>query len=287
MIIVADSGSTKCDWMIYDGEERHIAKTMGFNPFFHTTELIRTQIENNEELIECADSVKAIFYYGAGCSSKKRNRVVANALRAIFTHADTIVVDEDLVGAALAVCGETEGIACILGTGSNSCYFDGKKAKNVIPALGYIFGDEGSGSYFGKRLLSDYLYKRMPEELAEDFESEFELTKETIFQNIYHKPNVNVYLASFMRFVSQHNDHPYFDEIIYQGLYHFADIHITCYENYKELPVHFVGSIAYYFRDQLERVAKELGFTIGNVVKKPIHSLTDFHVQKYSSKLVH
>ncbi len=286
MILVADSGSTKCDWLIVDESEQIIAKTMGFNPFFHPTDLIQSEIEKSETLIKYAPSIKEVYYYGAGCSSPERNLIVERALRNIFTNTDELVVDEDMVGAALAVCGEEEGIACILGTGSNSCYYDGNKTHSEVPALGYIFGDEGSGSYFGKQLLSSYLYNRMPEDLATEFESLYDVSKETVFTHVYHRPHVNVYLASFMRFVSKHEDHPYFEDMIYKGLQHFTDIHIKCFAKHQEVKVHFVGSIAYYFREQLERVCREMSVEIGNIVKKPIFPLADFYMNKAKSRVI-
>lgn len=277
MILIADSGSTKCDWLLINGDVNIETKTMGFNPFFHDSVLIKSELAKNSVLSENKLGIHSIFFYGAGCSSAERNNIVKKALQSFFNSATNVVVDHDLTGAALAATGAQSGIACILGTGSNSCYFDGSKVYEEVPALGYILGDEGSGAYFGKILLSNFLYHKLPKELSNDLEKQHLLTKEEIFFKVYNSPNPNVYLASFMRFISGHGNHPYFQEMIYNGLLAFAKIHITCYKNYQTETVHFVGSIAYYFKSELQKVADDLGFTIGNIVKKPITALGDYH----------
>ncbi len=279
MILVADSGSTKCDWLIADGNDRIPTKTMGFNPFFHAQSLIEAEIARNDVLMQHKDNIDAVYYYGAGCSSPERNTILERALATHFRNATDWVVAQDLNGAAHSTCAPGEkGISCILGTGSNSCYYDGEKVIEELHALGYILGDEGSGSYYGKQMLSAFLYKRMPAELAEDFEHTYGATRENIFYHIYNQPNVNVYLASFMKFVSRHKEHPYFQKMVYEGMAHFADVHITCFENYKEVPVHFVGSVAYHFQDILSRVAQNMGFTVGKVIQKPIMPLAEHHL---------
>lgn len=282
MIIIADSGSTKCDWMILDHDgKRHKTHTMGFNPFFHTSDLILQKLQENEDLSSVCQNVNAVFFYGAGCSSESRNEIVARGLRSFFVRAETIKVDHDLTGAALATCGDNPGIACIIGTGSNSCFFDGKLIHEKVPALGYILGDEGSGSWFGKQLLSNYLYKRLPSDISEELTQTYDLSKESIFENTYNKPNANVYLASFMRFVSDHREHPYFRDMIYRGLSSFINIHVWCYDQFREVPVHFVGSIAYYFREILEEVAVNHRFQIGKIEKRPVDPLSDYHEARY------
>lgn len=279
MILTADSGSTKCDWMINTENESYVAKSMGFNPFFHDTEFIYNELSNNTELVKIKDQVKEVYFYGAGCSSPERNQIVQIALDRFFSNATTVQVDHDLTASAIATCGNDPGIACILGTGSNSCYFDGQKAIEEVPALAYILGDEGSGSYFGKIILRDFLYKKLPKEIEESLVAEYGVTKEEIFDRVYRKPHANVYLASFMPLVSSHKDHPYFKEMVYEGLAKFAHAHIWCYENYKDVPVHFIGSIAYYFEDILREVAKNHRFQIGKILKKPIDSLNQYHLK--------
>ena len=281
MILVADSGSTKCDWILTDSQSnQHKTNSMGFNPFFHDADLVYSKLMENELFIEYRNRVSEVYFYGAGCSSEARNRIIANGLKRVFSSAETVLVDHDLKGAALSTSQGDTGISCILGTGSNSCYFDGTKVIEKVPALGYILGDEGSGSYFGKILLSEWLYHRMPAELAEDFAKEYNLTKEGIFEAVHHKADPNVYLASFSPFISKHLDHPYFREMVYDGLDKFVNIHVLCYDNYKDVPVHFVGSIAYYFKEVLQKVAIKYSFTVGKIEKRPVEPLTQYHINK-------
>jgi len=279
MILVADSGSTKCDWMIIDQDNtKHKTNTMGFNPFFHSTDFILAKIQENELFNTYQSQIKEVYFYGAGCSSAPRKLILKNALSQFFTSAEKIDIDHDLTGAALATTPFNPGIACILGTGSNSCYYDGQKVYEELPALGYILGDEGSGAYFGKILLADWLYKRMPADLAKSFESRYTLTKEGIFSAIHQESNPNVYLASFMPFVSENKTHPYMKDMVYQGLAKFCSIHIWCFDNFRDVPVNFVGSIAHYFKDLLKEVADNHRFTIGNIEKKPIDALAEYHL---------
>lgn len=281
MLLVADSGSTKCDWIIVmTNGERIETGTMGFNPFFHTSELIASEISANEILKSHADKVKHIRFYGAGASSDHRNSIVEAGLRMVFTNSESVLVDHDLKSAAIATAQDDPGIACILGTGSNSCYYDGTSVHEAVPALGYVLGDEGSGAYFGKILLSKYLYKKLPEDLSTALEKEYGVSKESIFEAVYNKPNPNVYLASFMKFARTHHDHPFFKDMIYKGISSFINIHVWCYENFREVPVHFVGSIAFYFKDVLEEVARNYRFTIGNIIRKPVKPLTDYYCKK-------
>lgn len=282
MIVVADSGSTKCDWVFINNEKEMVkTATMGFNPFFHSTQLIENRLNENDVITDLGSKTKEVYFYGAGCSSADRNSIVENALKLIFNQADIIHVDHDLTGAALATTKSEIGITCIIGTGSNSCFFDGQKVHEAVPALGYILGDEGSGSYFGKQLLAKYLYKKLPADLHKAFEERYEISKEIIFANVYNKANPNVYLASFMKFISDHRDHPYFKDMIYKGLASFINIHVWCFENFRVVPVHFVGSIAYYFSDVLEEVARNHRFTIGNIEKRPVEPLALYHIERH------
>lgn len=278
MILVADSGSTKSDWLVINNElPSQITNTMGFNPFFHSTDLVYEKLGENELLSSLREDISEVYFYGAGCSSAPRNEIIAKGLSRFFTNASTVLVDHDLKGAALATSQGEKGISCILGTGSNSCYFDGQDVHEEVPALGYILGDEGSGSYFGKIMLSEWLYHRMPAELSTPFQEQYGLSKEGIFDAIHHKDNPNVYLASFMPFASEHREHPYIQKMMYDGLEKFADIHIRCYAHYSDVPVNFVGSVAYYFQDELRKVADNQNFTLGKIEKRPIEPLAAYH----------
>lgn len=278
MIVVADSGSTKCDWVIADDQGSIKTETLGLNPLFKDTDFMLSALRSDPELTKHSSEITEVYFYGAGCSVPERNEIVRRAMTAFFTNAETVVVEHDLTAAALATGKGQESIACILGTGSNSGYFDGSQVHEAVPALGYVLGDEGSGTYFGKILLREFLYNRLPGELQIEFEREFELTKESIFKAVYRDPNPNVYLASFIPFVGSRQEHPFFKEMIYKGLASFASAHITCYPNYKEVPVNFVGSIAHYFRDTLEEVATNFRFKVGDIQKKPIHELVKYHL---------
>jgi len=277
MVLIADSGSTKCDWVLVDGDKRLDFSTMGFNPFFHNEEIISNAIKNNTELYSHSNDVKLLFLYSAGCSSKQLKLVVERGLRLCFPKAN-IYVDHDLVAAAFATYSGKPGISCIVGTGSNSCYFDGDIVKEQVPALGYILGDEGSGSYFGKKVLADFLYKKLPEQLHDNLVEKFGLNKDVIFEHVYMRPHANVYLASFMKAISENKDLEYVQKMIFDGMVHFMQNHVCCFANYKKLPVHFIGSIAFYHEETLRKAADSLGITVGNIIQKPIYGLVDYHV---------
>lgn len=279
MILLADSGSTKCDWLLIDGNETVMqCSSMGFNPYFHEESFIVTTLRGHEVLMKHAQNVTQLYFYGAGSSSQELKSIVSRALVRLFPFS-SIQVGHDLEAAALSTYSGTPQISCILGTGSNSCYFDGHNVHEEIPALAYILGDEGSGSYFGKRLLADFLYRKMPSHLSEDFRESYQLTMADIVDHVYTRPHANVYLASFMKFCSKHRNDPYIKEIIYEGLHKFLDTHVTCYENHQEVPVNFVGSVAYYFEDVLKKAAQDLGIRVGNIVKKPILGLKAYHLK--------
>ena len=182
-----------------------------------------------------------------------------------------------MIGSAHATCENKPGIACILGTGSNSCYFDGTAIYEEVPALAYILGDEGSGSFYGKRLLADFLYKRLPASIYETLKNDYNLNKDKILQNTYFEKNANVYLASFAKVLHQHKNEKYVQNIVAFGMHTFLDIHVKCYKNYQEVPVHFVGSIAFHFRDILKNECSKLNIKLGNIVQKPIEKLAVHH----------
>jgi len=190
-----------------------------------------------------------------------------------------ITVDHDLLACALATYQDEPSISCILGTGSNSCFFDGNSLSEKAPALGYILGDEGSGSFYGKILLTDFLYDKLPDDIYESFIKKFKINKEIIFENVYMKPHANVYLASFMRFISDFKHTEYVDSMIKYGMKKFMLNHVCCYENYKDLKVHFIGSISFIFKEQLKFSANELEVNIGQIIKNPVDNLVDYHVK--------
>ena len=277
MILIADGGSTKCDWILLDfnGEVALKTRTQGLNPAVVKGEILTTRLQANDELMQVADSVTKIFFYGAGCGTEKPNLALKKIFETVFKNAK-VDVKEDTYAAAYSVATEP-GIVCILGTGSNSSYFDGKDVYTTIPSLGYILMDEASGNYFGKKLIRDYYYKKMPEDLRKEFEEKFDLSADSIKENIYKKDNPNVYLANFAEFMFRAERNDYFYSVLKKGIKDFFKNRIKPYDNYQELPVHFVGSIAFFSSDIINKVAKKYGVTIGNIVRRPIDGLIEYH----------
>lgn len=279
MIIIADSGSTKCDWVVLSpAEQPQLVHTMGLNPYFHSASFMAEQILNEPYLQQISKQINAVYFYGAGNSSDDLKKIVTNGLQLAFKNAK-IHADHDLVGAAYATYKGEPCISAIIGTGSNSCFFDGKEIYEEVPALAYILGDEGSGSYFGKKLLADYLYKRLPKQLTDYLQNELELDKQKIIQSVYMKPHANVYLASYVRTLAKFKNLPYVDNLLREGINKFLDIHICCYNNFREIPTHFIGSVAFHFQDILIEEAEKLGVKIGTVTKQPIFGLVNYHLK--------
>ena len=279
MILIADSGSTKCDWLLIDssGKRYGAFSSMGFNPYFHSEEVIEKALKGHPSIAAVASEIKAVFFYGAGCSTERLNAIITRGLSRVFEHAH-VHVDHDLVGAAYSTYDGEPAITCILGTGSNSCFFDGEQVYEEVPSLAYILGDEGSGSYYGKRLLREYYYKKLPDEIRIAFEKEFTLNKDQFISRIYNEPNANVYLASFMRFIGKFSDHAHVQQWMREGMTEFIDIHVQCFPQYKEVPTHFVGSVAYYFQSILQETCDKMDVRLGNVIQKPIDGLVDYHL---------
>lgn len=280
MILVADSGSTKTDWILVSpGETDSEYKTIGINPFFLSDKEMLKLISKEENLVKLADDIKEVYFFGAGCSSPDKREVVSNVLSQVFKNA-YISVDSDLLGSAYATSGNEKGLCCILGTGSNVTYFDGENIFEGKHGLGYILGDEGSGSYFGKKLLTDYLYGKMPEDVKSLFLKSYTIDKEVIISHVYHKPRANYYLASFASFLGEIKNTNYGKNIIYAGLTEFVSTNITGYPSYQNLKCHFVGSVAWNLKDELQDVCAEHEIKVGNIVKKPIHDLVKFLLKR-------
>ncbi|GAB5556250.1 MAG: ATPase [Schleiferiaceae bacterium] len=279
MYLLAESGSTKCDWICLDsdGVEANRFYTMGFNPFFHSAEFIQEELSNDLKINEIIGKVEQIYFYGAGCSSDELKAIIKDGLQRVFPDA-MISVDHDLVAAAYSTYSGKPEIACILGTGSNSCYFDGENVREEVPALAYILGDEGSASYLGKKLIAAFLYRKLPEELHAAFVEKYNLTKADIFNRVYNQPHANVYLAGFGRFVGKHSEHPYLRNLVKQGFEEFIDTHVLCFPEAPDCEINFVGSVAYHFQGLLSEVLSSKGLTLGNVVGKPVDGLVSYHL---------
>lgn len=278
-ILIADSGSTKCDWLYIDEtgailDEFH---TMGFNPYFHNGDLVEEKMRATPKAMAYAAEVDRVYFYGAGSSSPKLCEVIAEGLRRVFASAQ-VHVGHDLEGAAFSTYTGEPAITCIIGTGSNSCFFDGEIVSEEVPALAYILGDEASGSWFGKKLLAAHLYKRLDPVVDDDFNATFGFTKDELVDRVYKEPNANVFLANFMTFLGKHQEVPQVISWLEEGFQAFIDVHVKCFSNYKEVPVHFVGSVAYHFQDVLRHVCDREGIQMGNLVKRPVDGLAQYHV---------
>jgi hypothetical protein len=252
---------------------------MGLNPYFHNEKIVKDAILGNVDLAAIAAKVENIFFYGAGASLPHLCDIIERGLREVFVNAKSILVDHDLLAAAYSTYEGEPEISCIIGTGSNSCYFDGVEVREEVPALAYILGDEASGSWFGKMLLRDYFYKKLPIEIRSDFEATFDTSKDEIVRRVYNSPNANVYLAGFTKFIGKHAAHPHVRNWITEGLRTFIRIHVHCFEEYKSVKTHFVGSIGYYFHDMLAEICTEEGVQLGMVIRKPIDRLAEYHVK--------
>ncbi|QOD62060.1 N-acetylglucosamine kinase [Polaribacter haliotis] len=278
MILIADGGSTKADWIAInkDKKEEFRARTLGLNPAVVPEEELHNRIINMFQLINIKDDVTEIHFYGAGCGTPKPIEILKKILESIFNNAKVFIA-EDMLAAVYAATGKNPAMVCILGTGSNSCYFDGEEMQMLVPSLGYILMDEASGNYFGKKLIVDYYYGKMPKAIAQKFNEEFNLEADYIKKNIYKEPNPNMYLASFAKFMFDFKDEKYIKRIIKKGFQEFFKYRILPYDINDETKIYFIGSIAHYFRDILEKIARKNNLQITDVIQRPIDNLLEYH----------
>lgn len=282
MIVVVDSGATKADWKVIGDKENHIIHSMGLSPVFHSEDFMYQEIRKAFSEDTDTSLFDQVFYYGTGCWDPGRKGIVERALRRVFVNAE-VMVEHDLLGAARAACGRAPGIACILGTGSNSCLFDGENITDNVTNLGYLLGDEGSGVFLGKMLIQSYFYRELPKDLIPAFEKFHPGGRPTILDKTYGKEAPNVYLASFMPFFAEHREHFFIQKMLYNAFTQFIDRHARKYKDHTAIPVNFVGSVAYHFQHILKIVLEERSMHPGNFIQKPIDSLANFHT---SSTLV-
>lgn len=285
MLLIGVSGSTKCDWQLVN-EAKAVSRfsSVGINPFFHDESFIEQSIRNIREINEALENIEAVFIYSAGCGSKNLQSIVKRAVARIFPKSHHYV-NHDIVASALATYSGVPALSCILGTGSNCCFFDGDILRQETPALDYVLGDEGGGSYYGKRLLNAYLHKQLPEHLREKFQETFNLTRDEILENVYMKPYANVYLASFMKFIQENQEEEYFKNMVREGMTLFMNQYVTPYAKYKTIDTHFTGSIAHYFQDILKEVAVSMDIKVGKIIKEPIDDLVKYHINKHYNAL--
>tara|TARA_B110000858_G_scaffold51995_1_gene60191 strand:- start:852 stop:1727 length:876 start_codon:yes stop_codon:yes gene_type:complete len=280
MYLIVDSGSTKTDWFAIDekGSVLFSTQTLGLNPQVVSSAILTERIINNYDLFQNRKKVSKLFFYGAGCGIKSTTERIKRVFEEIFVNS-LFNIKEDTYAAvyASAVTG-VPSIVCILGTGSNCSYFDGKDVHQYITSLGYILMDEASGNFYGKQLIRGYYFNEMPKKLAELFEKEFDLSANTVKENLYRKENPNTYLARFAKFMIAHKNDPYLQEMIHEGLRRFIRHQLFQFDNAKDVPIHFVGSISYFLQDEVNFIIKEFGLTMGNIVKRPIDQLVKYHV---------
>jgi glucosamine kinase len=282
MILVADSGSSKTDWLLAVPEQEPLQfKTGGLNPYFLSEkEMVKILQDQGADLIAHTAEITEIYFFGAGCSSPDRHEVVSNALSQLFPKA-YISIDSDLLASAYATCGHEKGLCCVLGTGSNISFFDGEEVHSGKHGLGYVLGDEGSGTWFGKALITDFLYGNMPADIHTLFNEKYALNKETVINNVYQQPRANSYLASFAKFLNSIRQTEYVQNLLKKGFQEFIDTDIKSYhQQYHRYKCHFVGSIAFVFADELKAVCEENEVQVGKIIRQPIYDLMQFIVSR-------
>lgn len=277
MKLIAESGSTKTDWrLINHKNEISDFETIGLNPYFVSSRDIKEELEKNLLPFLNPIDVEEVYFYGSGCGNLQKKDIIREPLEQFFRLAK-IEVEHDLLGSARALCGREKGIACILGTGSNSCLFDGEKIIENVPSVGYFFGDEGSGSFLGKKFISAYLKGELPNDLKEKFENKFSYSFDFILDAVYKNKFPNRFLASFAPFLLSNISLTYVHNLVFESFDLFFYYQVSKYSDFKKHKVGFSGSIAFYFNDILVEVAQKWGVVVDKIVNKPIEGLTKFH----------
>lgn len=277
MILIADSGASKTNWRLMSTEGKIAqAQSAGYNPYHQPPEFLVHELTDILVPQLQTSAVDQVFYYGAGCSAEENIERVKFALSAVFKEA-VVEVNHDLLAAARSLCGEKPGIACILGTGANSCYFNGTSIEKNQPSLGYILGDEGSGAYLGKQLLIKYLRRELPQVIIDRLDKRFELSKDIILRNVYQEKAPAHYLASFSKFIFQNLKDPDLFRMVYLSFEQFFEKNVMKYSGYKDLPVHFTGSVAFYYGNILRQAAADKNINVRNITEDPIAGLALYH----------
>lgn len=280
MIIIADGGSTKTNWCLLNEDQKRIYfNTEGYNPYFSSTDYIVNSLRNNLPADLNIAGITELYYYGAGCSTPEKVGIVVDAMKIVFTAAK-VSVGHDLLAAARALLGVEAGFAAILGTGTNTCLYDGQDITLNIDSLGYFLGDEGSGSFIGKRLLRDYMRGFMPGNLQEVFYETYKLSDEDILDNLYNKPLPNRFCASFSKFIYDNNNYvEYTRDVVGEAFRAFFNNLVSRYPDYQKYSLNCVGSVGYNFRDILAEVANEYGMKVGKIIRSPIDDLVHYHLE--------
>ena len=275
-ILVADSGSTKTEWCLLKNGRKKTFATQGMSPYFLSGDQLQAVVR--EELLPSLgkQEISGVFFYGTGCLNPANAAVMKSALKKVFPGA-AVAVEHDLTGAARAVCGRSPGVACILGTGSNSCAYNGKKITRNSPGLGYVLGDEGSGAYLGKKVLQYYLYGTFDEDISYKFRDKYNIEAAGILENVYRKPLPNRYLAGFALFLAENRGHYMIENIIEDGLNDFFFTHLCKYRESWKYPIHFIGGVAWGFKDVIKDLCNSYEFELGRVLRQPMEGLIDYH----------
>lgn len=277
MKLIADSGSTKTKWALTEnGQVKSVVATKGLNPYFHSISSVEALILSELVPFIPGDNIEEIHFYGAGCSTEYNDKMISDALSKYFPKAG-ISIYHDILGAARALFGRNPGIAGILGTGCNSCYYDGKISYQEVDSLGYLFGDEGAGSNLGKTWMGLYLKGKVPADLKTEFDNTFHFTLEDILNALYNRPYPNRFLASFSEFLAPRQGHPFIRSLVKKSFEDFVSEQLNHYQKYQPVPVSLVGSVAYFYQDILKEVIVNHGFTLGSIQKDPLEGLIAFH----------
>lgn len=279
MILIVDSGATKSDWIALDekGEQLFLTQTLGLSPEVLTREVIEDRLANNFELSKNRKEVSRLHFYGAGCGTERMKKFLRNIFKDFFPNAIADVKEDTYAAIFSTTKIGHQGIVCILGTGSNCSYYDGHQLFQKVTSLGYIPMDDGSGNFFGRKLIRDYYFHKIPQDLAIKFAKEYDLDPDVIKENLYKQPNPNTYLATFARFLIENKTHPYCKGVIDKGFQQFVNNYIMQFELATKVPINFVGSIAHYLRDELITVLERNDLIVGVIRQRPIEGLMEFH----------
>ncbi|MBT3282283.1 MAG: N-acetylglucosamine kinase [Cryomorphaceae bacterium] len=279
MILVVDSGSTKTDWIALDneGEEIFSTQTLGLNPQMLSNEILNERIKNNFDIYKNRKLVTKLFFYGAGCGVKDTQNRILKVFKSIFVNSEFDIKEDTYAAVYSAVDKGIPSIVNIIGTGSNCSYYDGKNVIQKVQSLGYVLMDYASGNYYGKYLIRAYYFNKMPEYLRDEFSNNYDLSPNSIKNKLYREENPNTYLAGFARFLIENKSNEYFKEIIFKGLERFIDYQILQYDDFSKVDIHYVGSIAYYLKDEITKIGKKYNLKTGKFIQRPITGLVDYH----------
>ena len=279
MRLIVDSGSTKTDWICLNHDNLVFeTQTLGLNPQVLDEHIIEERIINNYDLYQNRKNISHLFFYGAGCGTTQPKKLIKKVFESIFTNAK-ISVKEDTYAAVYSTATKgKKSIVSIIGTGSNCTYFDGENIHQKVTSLGYVLMDDASGNYFGRQMIRDYFFEKMPFDISQKFSESFDLDPNIIKDKLYKKPNPNTYLAKFAKFIVENKNNPYCSELIKKGFNLFITNQIEQFTDCKKIPLHFIGSISFYLKNELNECLKKRGMILGNVLKKPIDGLVEYHL---------